>query len=177
MDFTKGEYDWSSTHSLTDGESLFLALTFSLNMTPSESNTMALGEIIEESRGKITGQRVLNVKGIPKMETSFAMEGNYAGVQCTDIGTYATVLKEGMLHGQGQGIVMAKDGQGMASWSGQGIGKFTGPGKVSFRGAIYFRTPSASEGGKLSPLNNIVTVFEYETDEMGNCSAKSWEWK
>lgn len=87
--------------------------------------------------------------------------------------SYATVLREGMLHGQGQGIVMAKDRQGMASWSGQGIGKFTGPGKVSFRGAIYFRTPSASEGGKLSPLNNIVTVFEYETDEMGNCSAKS----
>jgi hypothetical protein len=31
---------------------------------------MALGEQVEESRGKITGQRVLSVKGIPKMETS-----------------------------------------------------------------------------------------------------------
>jgi len=36
-------------------------------------------------------------------------------------------------------LVMAKDGQGMALWSGQGIGKFTGPGKVSYRGAVYFR--------------------------------------
>jgi hypothetical protein len=151
------------------------SLPFSLNILHPYSETMALGELIEESRGKITGQRVLDVEGIPKMETSFAMEGNYAGVQCTDVGTYTSVLREGALHGQGQGVVMAKDGQGMASWSGQGIGKFSGPGKVSYRGAIYFR--SASEGGKLSSLNNKVAVFEYEVDEMGNCSAKSWEWK
>jgi hypothetical protein len=34
----------------------------------SNSNTLALGEQVEESRGKITGQRVLSVEGIPKME-------------------------------------------------------------------------------------------------------------
>jgi hypothetical protein len=146
-------------------------------MILSNSNIMALGEQIEESRGKITGQRILNVKGIPKMETSFAMEGNYKGTPCTDVATYTSVLKEGVLHGKGQGIVTTKDGQGMASWTGQGVGKFTGPGKVSFRGAIYFRTPPASEGGKLSALNNTVGVFEYETDETGNCSSKTWEWK
>jgi hypothetical protein len=138
---------------------------------------MALGEQIEESRGKITGQRVLDVEGIPKMETSFAMEGNYRGIPSTDIGTYTSVLREGVLHGQGQGIVTTKDGQGMVSWTGQGIGRFSGPGKVSFRGSLFFRTPSASEGGKLSNLNNIVGVFEYEADEMGNCSSKTWEWK
>ncbi len=32
---------------------------------------MALGELIEDSTGKITGQRVLDVE-IPKMETSFS---------------------------------------------------------------------------------------------------------
>jgi hypothetical protein len=138
---------------------------------------MALGEQVEESRGKITGQRVLSVKGIPEMETSFVMEGNYKGTPCTDVGTYTSVLKEGVLHGGGQGIVTTKDGQGMASWTGQGVGRFIGPGKVSFRGALYFRTPSASEGGKLLNLNNMVGVFEYEADEMGNCSSKTWEWK
>ena len=137
---------------------------------------MALGEQIEDSRGKITGQRVLNVEGIPKMETSFMMEGNFRGIPCTELGTYTSMLGGGVLHGEGQGIVTAKDGQGMVSWTGQGVGRFTGPGKVSFRGAIYFQTPS-SEGGKLSNLNNIVGVFEYETDEMGNCSSKTWEWK
>ena len=105
------------------------------------------------------------------------MEGNYKGIPSVDVGTYAAVLRQGVLHGEGQGIVTAKDGKGMVSWTGQGVGRFTGPGKVSFRGAIYFRTPSASEGGNLSSLNNVVAVFEYEADEMGNCSAKSWEWK
>jgi hypothetical protein len=143
----------------------------------SNSITMALGEQIEESRGKITGRRVLNVKGIIKMETSFAMEGNYRGTPCTDVGTYTAMLDNGVLHGEGQGIVMTKDGQGMASWTGHGVGRFTGPGKVSFRGALYFRTPSASEGGKVSFLNNMVGPFEYEADEMGNCSSKTWEWK
>jgi hypothetical protein len=33
------------------------------------------------------------------------------------------------------------------------------------------------KGGKLSFLNNLVGVFEYEVDEMGNCSSKVWEWK
>ena len=119
---------------------------------------MALGEQIEESRGKITGQRVLEVEGIPKMETSFAMEGNFNGIPGTDIGTYTAVLREGVLHGQGQGIVMTKDGQGMVSWTGQGIGRITGPWKVSFRGSLFFRTPSASEGGKLSDLNNSRSI-------------------
>jgi hypothetical protein len=59
----------------------------------------------------------------------------------------------------------------MATWKGQGIGKFTGPGKVSFRGSIFLKVPSTIEGGKLSNLNNLVGVFEYETDENGNCSS------
>jgi hypothetical protein len=123
---------------------------------------MALGELIEESTGKITGQRVLDVE-IPKMETSFAMEGNYRGISCTDVGTYTSVLREGgVLYGEGQGIITTKDGQGMATWTGQGI---------------FLRTPSTSQGGKLSSLNNMVGMFEYEVDEMGSCFTKSWEWK
>ena len=114
---------------------------------------------------------------IPKMETSFAMEGNYKGTPCTDVGTYTSVLKEGVLHGRGQGIVTSKDGKGVATWTGQGVGRFTGPGKVSFRGSIFLRIPSTSEGGKLSDLTNMVGVVEYEVDEMGNCSSKTWEWK
>ena len=138
---------------------------------------MALGELIGEDRGKMTGERVLDVQ-VPKMETSFTMEGNYRGTLCTDVGTYTSVLREGgVLYGEGQGIVTTKDGQGIATWTGQGIGRFIGPGKVSFRGSLFFRTPSMSQGGKLSYLNNIVGVFEYEVDEAGNCSSKTWEWK
>jgi hypothetical protein len=146
-------------------------------MLLSNSDTMALGELIGEDRGKMTGERVLDVQ-VPKMETSFTMEGNYRGTLCTDVGTYTSLLREGgVLYGEGQGIVTTKDGQGIATWTGQGIGRFIGPGRVSFRGSLFFRTPSMSQGGKLSYLNNIVGVFEYEVDEAGNCSSKTWEWK
>ena len=138
---------------------------------------MALGDEIGGASGKVTGQRVLNIEGTPKVETSFGMEGNYRGTPCRDLGTYTAVLEEGVLHGEGQGMVSSRDGQGMAFWTGQGVGRFTGPGKVSFRGSLFYRTPSASEGGKLSFLNNMIGVFEYEVDETGNCSVKVWEWK
>jgi hypothetical protein len=69
---------------------------------------------------------------------------------------------------------MSKDGQEMATWTGQGIGRFIGPGKIRFIGSLFFSTASA---GKLAFLNNLVGVFEYESDESGNTSSKVWEWK
>jgi hypothetical protein len=136
---------------------------------------MALGELISEERGKITGQRVLDVD-VLKIESSFTMSGRYRGEEGTDIGTYSAVMRqgeEGVMYGEGQGVATTKDGKGMATWTGQGIGKFTSPGKISFRGSVFFRAPS----GKLSSFNNVVGVFEYEVDEEGNCSTKVWEWK
>src|SRR5918995_4923401 len=137
---------------------------------------MALGEIIEEAKGVITGQRVLEIEG-PKIETSQKLEGKFGGVAASDMGTYCTVMRGEEMYGEGQGVITAKDGQGMATWTGQGIGRFTGPGKISFRGSVFFRIPSTFEGGKLSDLNNMVGMFEYELDEAGNCSVKTWEWK
>jgi hypothetical protein len=139
---------------------------------------MVLGELIGEGKGKITGRRVLNVEG-PKIEISFARSGKYGGEEASDIGTYCAAMKQGevgVMYGEGHGIITAKDGQGMATWTGQGIGRFTSPGKISFRGSLFFSAPSPS-GGKLSSLNNLVGVFEYEEDEQGNCSDKVWEWK
>jgi hypothetical protein len=107
------------------------------------------------------------------------MQGKYKGAEGTDVGTYTSVLREGgVIYGKGQGIVTTRDRHEMATWTGQVIGRFTGSRKISFRGSLFFQTPSAAkEGGKLSFLNNLVGVFEYEVDEMGNCSSKVWEWK
>jgi hypothetical protein len=106
------------------------------------------------------------------------MEGNFRGTLCTEIGSNTAVLGEGgILQGDRYGIITSKDGQGMTTWRGQGKGKFTGPGKVGFRGSVFLKIPPVVEGGKLSILNNMVGVFEYETDENGNCSSKTWEWK
>jgi hypothetical protein len=135
-----------------------------------------LGDIIGEEKGKITGQRVLDVEGgAPKMETSFSATGNYRGVETTATVTYWGSLRpDGAIYGEGQGVLMSKDGQEMATWTGQGIGRFTAPGKVRFTGSLFFNTPST---GKLAFLKNLVGVFEYQTDESGNTSSKVWEWK
>jgi hypothetical protein len=44
---------------------------------------------------------------------------------------------------------------------------------TAFRGAIYFQTAS----DRLARLNGMAVVFEYEADESGKCSSKSYEWK
>lgn len=115
------------------------------------------------------------IGGIPKIETSFSTIGNYKGIETTGIGTYsASPRPGGAMCGGGQGVIMTKDGQDMATWTGQGVGRFTSPGKIRFTGSLFF---SASSNGKLPFLNNLVGVFEYESDEQGNTSSKVWEWK
>jgi hypothetical protein len=141
---------------------------------------MALGELIEEESGKITGRRVVDVEG-PKIESSFTMNGKWVGQDVTYIGTYWGVMREGtetqgVVYGEAQGVATTKDGQGMATYTVQGIGRSTSPGKIRFHGSVFYRTTPTS-GGKLSSLNNKVGVFEYEEDEQGNCSVKVWEWK
>ncbi len=135
-----------------------------------------LGDQISEENGKITNQRVLDVVGgEPKIETSFSATGNYRGVETTATITYCGSPRPGgAIYGEGQGVLMSKNGQEMATWTGQGIGRFTAPGKIRFTGSLFFNTSST---GKLAFLNNLVGVFEYETDESGNTSAKVWEWK
>ena len=135
-----------------------------------------LGELIEEESGKITGKRVLDVEG-PKLESSFTMNGKWVGQDITDIGTYWGVMRDqGVVYGEAQGMATTKDGQGMATYTVRGIGRFPSPGKIRFHGSVFYRTNSTS-GGKLSSLNNVVGVFEYQEDEQGNCSVKVWEWK
>jgi hypothetical protein len=143
-----------------------------------------LGDLIYEHKGKVIGQRVLgnaSEKGeavvLPKVETTFSADAKLKGtIDITDTGTYRSIIRPGgMLHGEGQGLYMTKDGSGeTATWTGQGVGRLTEGGRVSYRGSLFFR---ANSTGKLSFLNNIVTVFEYEVDESGNTTAKMWEWK
>src|SRR5438093_658243 len=97
-----------------------------------------LGEKIGESTGKITGQRTLpsDHEG-PKVETSFQSAGKILGVEFTELGTYCTALREGgVLYGEGQGVLMSKDGES-CTWRGAGIGRPTGKGLgVSYRGSL-----------------------------------------
>jgi hypothetical protein len=134
-----------------------------------------LGEKLGEESGKITGYRVLPSNGSgPKVEASFQARGKILGINMTDMGTYESVLMPaGVLRGKGQGVIMTSDGEAV-SWTGEGVGKFTGRGMgVSWRGSIYYQTTSQ----KLGRLNTVAVVFEFETDEEGNASSQIWEWK
>jgi hypothetical protein len=46
-------------------------------------------------------------------------------------------------------------------------------GAVSYRGAVYYSAASP----KLTRLNTVAGVFEFEVDANGNITAKVWEWK
>jgi hypothetical protein len=131
-----------------------------------------LGERVGEENGRITLQRVLDAEG-PKIETSFSASGTYRTIDVTDLGTYWTLQRtDGSLYGEGQGVVMTRDGE-IAPWTAQGLGRFISPGTIRFRGSSFYRTSST---GGLAFLNNLMAVFEYQVNEVGNTTATSWEW-
>ena len=132
------------------------------------------GDQISEATGKVTSQRVLpNPGGGPKMETTFQASGKVLGVEASETATYSSVLRSnGTLYGEGQGILMGKDGD-MATWVGQGVGTLGKEGAVSFRGALYFETSSP----RWLRLNSVAGIYEYEVDAQGNSRSKVWEWK
>jgi hypothetical protein len=133
-----------------------------------------LGELIGEERGKVTVRRVVpSDGGGVKVEVSFQASATFFGTNGTDMGTYLSeVQPNGMLYGEGQGVVMTAAGD-TAQWRGAGRGRFTEQGGVSFRGAVYYQT--ASE--RLGRLNGVAVVFEHEADQEGNITTKYWEWK
>ena len=133
-----------------------------------------LGELILEEKGKITGKRVIPSRsGGQRIEVSIEVGGKLLGIEHRTIATYWSVVRpDGFLYGEGQGMVITKDGD-QASWVGQGSGKFKPGGGVSYRGAVYYQTASP----KLARLNGIAVVYEYETDADDNTTAKGWEWK
>ncbi len=133
-----------------------------------------LGDKLGESSGRITGRRVLPSGGHgPAVESSFEATGPVLGVGATNMGTYTSVVRpDGSLFGEGQGVLMGQGGE-MASWVGQGVGKFTSSGGISFRGAIYYQSASPA----WLRLNSVAVVFEHEVDAKGESRDQIWEWK
>ena len=131
-----------------------------------------LGEQIAELKGKVIGQRVLDVEG-PTMETSVSARGNVKGTQVNVSLTYvARPTSAGVLHGEGQGVIMAGESD-MAAYTGEAVGRFSSSG-VKWRGSIFYRTSSS---GELASLNSVVGLLEAEVDTEGNFSERTWEWK
>ena len=95
------------------------------------------------------------------------------GSEFMEIGTYSSVIRpDGTIYGEGEGVLLSAAGD-QVTWKGAGVGTFKERGAVSYRGAIYYHTASA----KLSRLNSVAGVFEFEADGDGNTQSKVWEWK
>ena len=134
-----------------------------------------LGEMIGESRGKRVVRRVIPAEGIVpvRIEVSIEDSGKLLGIDTTGFGSYcATPRADGMLLGEGQGVVTTRDGE-MVTWKGSGLGKLSPGGAISYRGILYYQTASQ----KLARLNSAPAVFEYDIDPSGETHVKQWEWK
>ena len=142
-----------------------------LDEVPAPEKDM-LGDQIAELKGKIIGQRVLDVEG-PTMETNVSAKGSVKGTQVNVSLTYvARPTSAGVLHGKGQGVLMAGESE-IAAYTGEAVGRISSSG-IKWRGALFYRTSST---GRLASLNNVVGVLEAEVDTEGNFSEKTWEWK
>jgi hypothetical protein len=131
-----------------------------------------LGEQIGESTGKRLVRRILSVEPTTA-EVSFEDTGHMVGVPTNGTGTYTSVVHaDGSIFGQGQGLIVTADGEGI-TWTGTGVGHFGAGGAVSYRGMLFFRTTSQ----KLGRLNNACGAFEFEVDGAGGTVSKIWEWK
>jgi len=128
--------------------------------------------LIYQGSGKRNVRRILSTEPV-NVEVTFEGGGKVLGVEAMEIGTYTSVVRsDGTIYGEGAGILMTTAGDSI-TWKGAGVGTFKERGAVSYRGAIYYYTSSP----KLSRLNTVAGVFEFEADESGNTQSKVWEWK
>jgi hypothetical protein len=133
-----------------------------------------LGDKVGESRGETIGRRIIEKDGGQTvMEVTDTASGTLLGVNINQTVTYeARMHPDGHLRGEGTGIVMTADGEG-GTLSGRGVGKFTAPGAVSWRGLLLYDISS----GKLEGLNGMAVMFEYEVDAGGKSVGTFYEWK
>lgn len=133
-----------------------------------------LGERIGELNGQTIGTRILTDEGRgPRMEVTDHATGVLYGIQVTSTVTYIGTLRpNGTITGEGTGFVLTADGHS-ANFRGTGVGTFTRPGAISWRGALFFETTA----DELSRLNGIAALFEYQVDESGKSEGQFTEWK
>ncbi|MFR9752108.1 hypothetical protein ACL02S_13885 [Nocardia sp. 004] len=132
-----------------------------------------LGEQVGEVSGQMIGTRILDDTGFgPRTEMTDHQVGTICDVQVEATVTFTSTMRpNGTLVGEGTGFVVTAHGQ-TATFRGQGVGTFTGPGTVAWRGSEVFETT----GDELSALNGIAVIFEY-TVVGGKSEGKLFEWK
>jgi len=138
--------------------------------------TYQLEEPFFEEKGRITAQKEI---GGDKTQMTFSSNGRFKGnIEVTNSGDFVTVSKgnKGTL-AQGQGVVTTKDGSEKANYTFLQVGKTTTKdGKPILRG-VGSAVWSTDSTGRLAFLDNMLSFFIIEVDEIGNFSSKDRELK
>ena len=142
--------------------------------------TYQLEEPFFEEKGRITAQKEI---GDDKTQMTFSSNGRFKGnIEVTNSGDFVSVFKGNNkgnkgTSAQGQGVVTTKDGSEKANYTFLQVGKTTTKdGKPVLRG-VGCAVWSTDSTGKLAFLDNMLSFFIIEVDEMGNFSSKDRELK
>ena len=136
---------------------------------------MALGELVLEETGTVTGIRVLsNDASGTKLEVCLQTTGQIRGVAESCLWTYWQLIRpDGSIYGKGDGVMTTQDGD-VLQLIGHGSGQAPAPGgTTNFRTMLHVHTTSA----KYADLNTIGLVGNYDVAADGNAVNKCWEWK
>ena len=136
---------------------------------------MALGALVLDETGTVTGIRVLSVDGFgTKLEVCLRTTGKIRGVAETTLWTYSQLIRpDGSIYGEGRGVLTTQNGD-VIQLTGHGSGQAPAPGSVTnFRTMLHAHTASA----KYADLNTIGLVGNYDVAADVNAVNKCWEWK
>ena len=103
-----------------------------------------LGEQYGELKGKVIGQRVLDVEG-PTIETSVSASGTIKGMSVQEMITFigTPTAERGVIHGVGKGVLSTTGGGGepeMVPYTGEGIGSLDSSGNMKWCGSVFYIT-------------------------------------
>jgi hypothetical protein len=124
--------------------------------------------LIGEFKGKNTAYRVLPDG---KMEVSGQGAGKILGIDAVMSFTAVSTMQNGVFVGEGNGIIMTKDGDTVIMKS-NSIAWSTGKGGTTRSASLQ-----TTQSQKLIRLNKIIGLLEYETDMNDNWTGKMREWK
>ena len=135
---------------------------------------MALGELVLEDSGQITGIRVLSTDASgTTLELNLQLSGTIRGVDQNTLWTYTMLQRpDGSLYGQGNGVLTTVNGD-VIHLIGSGSGKANPGGTVRFCTMLH---PHGATGQN-ADLNGIGLAGEYEVAADGTATNKCWEWK
>ena len=135
---------------------------------------MALGELVLEDSGQITGIRVLSTDASGTThELNLQLSGTIRGVGQNTLWTYTMLQRpDGSLYGQGNGVLTTVNDD-VIHLIGSGSGKANPGGTVRFCTMLH---PHGATGQN-ADLNAIGLAGEYEVAADGTATNKCWEWK